>query len=245
MQVAKLKNANASVIAVTSTATLLSSLLTTAAGETQELPLGLNAVMLVVEDGDIRLLADGNTPTASKGVLLKQGGHYKFVGVNVAQIKLIRTGSSNVAVGVLLGTSDQDEAGYAAVNGGTVTLGGALTGVSAGAENDNVLTAPTRRPDAFHAQFNATCSTTPQAVKAATASKKHYITDLLISVDTAGWYTILDGATVICGPYYMPANSVLPRKLETPIPGTLNTALNVDCSGSSGNVTVEIDGYTI
>lgn len=125
MQVAKLKNANASVIAITGTATLLSALLTAAAGENQELPDGLNAVILIPEDGDIRILADGNVPTASKGLLLKQGGQYKFVGLSVAKLQLIRTGSNNVAVGVQVGFSDQGETGYAATSAGSTQSAGA------------------------------------------------------------------------------------------------------------------------
>lgn len=127
-----------------------------------------------------------------------------------------------------------------------VDLYSALNALVGGVETDNIGVVPFRRADAFHAQFNGTCSTSVQAVKTATASKKHYITDLHISTDTAGWYSIVDGATtVLLGPYYMPANSVLPVKFATPVPGSTNTALNVDCSGSSGNVTVIIEGYTI
>ena len=161
-------------------------------------------------------------------------------------MKLIRTGSSNVAVGVTVGHTDVNEAsiGGFAPEVGINTASAGLSG--AGAEQDTILTSPYRRGDAFHARFNGSRSTSVQEVKAATASKKHYITDLLISTDTAGWITIVDGAsTVLCGPYYMPANSVLPRHLAVPIPGSTNTALNVDCDAATGNVTVEIDGYTI
>jgi hypothetical protein len=286
MRIVKLKNANGSVIAVTNTATLLTALLTTAVGENQPLPDALDAVLLNPEDGDVRILADGNDPSTTKGLLLKQGGFYKFVGISVSQIKLIRTGGSNVAVGVQVGFAEQGESSFASGTGSSssgaeytegdtdasiagkaimwedtsdtlrpvsatkplpVEIKNALEAVdSGGAEADSIGAAPFRRTDSFHARFNGARSTSVQEVKAATASKKHYITDLLISTDTAGWVTIVDGAaTVLCGPYYMPANSVLPRRLATPIPGSTNTALNVDCDAATGNVTVEIDGYTI
>jgi len=117
---------------------------------------------------------------------------------------------------------------------------------SGGAEADSIGAAPFRRTDSFKARFNGTSSTSVQEVKAATASKKHHITDCVISTDTAQWVAIVDGAaSVILGPYYMPANSVLPLHFNTPVQGSTNTALNVDCGGSSGNVTVDIAGYTI
>ena len=206
----------------------------------------MNAVELYIEDGDVRALWDGNTPTASKGFLLKRGGLYSLRGIQLNLLKLIRTGSSNVAVSVALGYTDVNEAqitGFAPEVGiNTVSAG--LSG--AGAEQDTNLTAPYRRADAFHAHFNGSRSTSVQEVKAATTSKKHYITECTISTDTAGWISIVDGAsTVLLGPYYMPANSVLPLKFSTPVPGSINTALNVDCDAATGNVTVDIEGYTI
>src|SRR5437764_14620241 len=103
------KNANSSVVAVTNTATLLSALLDTAGSTTHNLPIGLNAVDLTPEDGDVRMLADGNTPTSTKGVLLKQGVSYRFRGLKVSDIQLIRTGSSNVAMSVQVGYAEVGE----------------------------------------------------------------------------------------------------------------------------------------
>lgn len=110
MYIYKLPNAAASVITVTATATSLFDLIETAASTAHGLPEGLiNAIDLYVEDGDIRVLMDGNTPTASLGVLLKRGGRYCFRGVPVTKLKLIRTGSANVSVSLAVGVSDDRE----------------------------------------------------------------------------------------------------------------------------------------
>lgn len=103
----------------------------------------------------------------------------------------------------------------------------------------------TRRSDAFNAEYNGASSASNQSVKTATASMKHYVTDLMISTDTAQTITIRDGAsTVLFGPFYLPANCVVSKPLMTPKPGSTNTAINVVCSGAVGNVTVNIGGYT-
>lgn len=115
MYIYSLANANASVITVTSTATTLYSLLDTAGSAANNLPGSLNAVDLVVESGsDVRILFDGNTPTASKGILLSQGAIYSFRGVPLTQLKLIRTGSSNASVSVQVGFSKEGESSSAA-----------------------------------------------------------------------------------------------------------------------------------
>lgn len=101
-----LKNANASVVTVTNTATLLTALLNTAGGDLPVLPTSLNAVNLVAENGDIRYLADGNTPTATKGILLKSGAVARLRGVDIDAIMLIRVGATSVSVGVEVGIAD-------------------------------------------------------------------------------------------------------------------------------------------
>jgi hypothetical protein len=173
-----LPNANASVIAVTSTATSLYSLINTAGSSTAVFPDGITAVDLYAEDGDIRYLMDGNTPTASKGILLKRGERAHLRNKDVSKLKLIRTGSSNVAVSVAIGFAANDESD--SFSNPEVGINTASTGVTgAGVEQDTILAAPYRRADSFHARFNGARSTSVQEVKAATASKKHYITDLL------------------------------------------------------------------
>jgi hypothetical protein len=96
-------NTNASVVAVTTAATLIGSLLDAAAGADQQIPSGLKGIALNPEDGDIRVLWDGNTPTASKGFLLKRGLWYNLPYAVIEQLKLISTGSTSVQVGVMLG----------------------------------------------------------------------------------------------------------------------------------------------
>lgn len=109
MQTFKLDNANASVIAVTGTATLLQSLINTASATTHTFPDHLDAVDLVIEDGDVRALWDGNTPTAAKGILMRSGEVWHLRRIDVPSLRLIRTGGANVAVGVAVGKSDPQE----------------------------------------------------------------------------------------------------------------------------------------
>ena len=124
MYIYSLANATASVITVTSTATTLYSLLDTAGSAANNLPGSLNAVDLVVESGsDVRILFDGNTPTASLGILLSQGAMYSFRGVPLTQLKLIRTGSSNASVSVQVGYSKEGESSNAAATSVTIETG--------------------------------------------------------------------------------------------------------------------------
>jgi len=106
MTIYKLPNANNGVIAVTSTATLLKDLINTAGSTTMTFPGDLNAVDLHIEDGDVRMYDDGNTPTATKGMLLAEGTVYRYRGINFHSIKLIPTGGTNVAVSVRIGYTD-------------------------------------------------------------------------------------------------------------------------------------------
>lgn len=246
MHALPLINADASVIAVTGTATLFTALVDTAAGADQQFPIGVDTVILNPENGDIRALWDGNAPTASKGLLVKRGTTIRIPKIQLDLLKLIRTGSTDVNVGIVVGTAEPNDNEITGV-AGEVGINTATSGINgAGAEESSVLALGGRRSDAFHANYNGASNTNVQAVKAAVADKKHYIETLIISTDTAQWVSIVDGAsTVLFGPYYMPANSVLPVPIKEPVPGSINTALNVDCGGSLGNVTVTIDGYTI
>lgn len=117
-----LQNANSSVIAVTGTATLLRALIDTAGSVTHVFPAGINGIDLFIEDGDVRILFDGNTPTASKGLLLKEGTVHHFRAVDFHSAKLIRTGSANVAVGVQVGfVDDSDEVTNSSGGGGSIS----------------------------------------------------------------------------------------------------------------------------
>lgn len=135
MQVNPLVNANASVITVTNTATALKSLLDTAAGQANTFRDGLDAVDLVVEDGDIRVLYDNNTPTASKGILLQQGTMLFIRHIPINSIKLIRAGASDVAVGIQVGRSEADETtsggGSSGGGGGSSSITSVVPGTGA------------------------------------------------------------------------------------------------------------------
>lgn len=105
------QNANGSVIVVTNTATLLYSLINTAASTT--LPragfdVDCNGVDLIVENGIVRALWDGNTPTSSKGVLLSRGVH-RLRNIDLLNLRLIRVSGANVSVGVTVGKCNAKE----------------------------------------------------------------------------------------------------------------------------------------
>lgn len=123
MYINKLPNAAASVITVTSTATSLESLIATAASTTFDMDGRMNAIDIHPEDGDIRVLIDGNTPTAANGLLLKGGGFYSLRGVPLTKMLLIRV-TGDVSCSVQIGRSDPDESSAAALgaNVGSVTV---------------------------------------------------------------------------------------------------------------------------
>lgn len=98
-------------ITVTGTATNIYSLINTAASTSLPragFPTETNAIDITVEDGDIRVLFEGNTPTATNGMLLSSGNVYFFRGIPLDQMKLIRV-SGNVSCSVMLGRSDRGE----------------------------------------------------------------------------------------------------------------------------------------
>lgn len=99
-----LENAASHKITVTSTASLLGDLIDTAGSVRHSYP-AIDAVNLVIESGDVRMLSDGNTPTANNGMRLREGATYKFRGISFKQMKLIRAGGSNATVSVEIGVS--------------------------------------------------------------------------------------------------------------------------------------------
>ena len=110
MYIEKLPNAAAGKISVTSTATRLYALIDTAAGESAGLESkNLNAVDIMVEDGDVRVAWQNTTPTATNGFLLSQGVRYYFPGVPLTTMQLIRVGGSDVACSVSVGKSKPGE----------------------------------------------------------------------------------------------------------------------------------------
>lgn len=109
MQIVNLPNADSTVITVTATATSLFDLIETAgsadilAGKDR-----LDYVLFSNEGSDsFRVLFDGNTPTANKGLLVGAGITQFFNAL--ANCKLIRTGGSDVTVGVQIGYSNLEQ----------------------------------------------------------------------------------------------------------------------------------------
>jgi len=127
MYIEKHQNAAGSKIAVTNTATTLFDLINTAASTTlvnAGFSSRVNAINLTVEDGDIRVFFDGNTPTATDGILLSSGNVYYYRGVPLDKMKLIRVGGSNVACSVEVGHSDASESTSASAYNVTLEAGG-------------------------------------------------------------------------------------------------------------------------
>lgn len=129
-----------------------------------------------------------------------------------------------------------------------VTLVTALAAVgSDGAEGDSIGAAPFRRADSFQSTITSANATSATAVKAKTASKKIYVTDIIISVDTAMNVQLQDDAglpEVLMEQIYLPANSVFSKTFSTPLMVATNQDLDVVAS-ASGNISVTVTGYII
>lgn len=97
-------------ITVTNAAAKLLDLMDTAASDVLGLPDSLDCAEICAEDGDIRVLADGGTPTGDVGTLVVTGSCRTFKGNPVSRIRVIRetSMSSNVKVSVRVGWSDSE-----------------------------------------------------------------------------------------------------------------------------------------
>jgi len=115
------QNIASSKVTVTNTATTLFALMNTAGTLNNSLAYyqakGANAVIIQPEDGNVRL-AIATDPTATQGTLLTQGGTYSLAGVDLSDLRLIRTGGANVAVSVQLGKTAPEEGNAIAGAGG-------------------------------------------------------------------------------------------------------------------------------
>lgn len=103
-----------------------------------------------------------------------------------------------------------------------------------------------RRQDAFQQPYEAASSATPQTVIAAQAGKSIYITDVSISTDTQQSVKLQDNTgtpIVIVSKKYLPANSVWSKHYETPLQVAVGKELDILCSGGTGNVSADIQGY--
>jgi hypothetical protein len=132
MKILKHQNAASSKITVTNTATGVYSLINTAGSVTDTqsrfTALGANALLITPEDGDIRL-GFGYTPTSTVGMLLSSGTKYFIPNLDdgVQDVKLIRTGGSNVAVSVEVCKAVPGETGWAVAESVSFDAGISLT----------------------------------------------------------------------------------------------------------------------
>jgi hypothetical protein len=99
----------------------------------------------------------------------------------------------------------------------------------------------------FQATITSANATSATAVKAKTTAKKIYVTDLIISVDTAMNVQLQDdngSPVVLMEQVYLPANSVFSKTFSTPLVVATNQDLDVVAS-ASGNISVTVTGYVI
>lgn len=116
-----------------------------------------------------------------------------------------------------------------------------------GVEYDSIGIMPMRRSDAYEAIASTANATTAQVVKAAVTNKSIYITDIVISTDTAGWVLIQDTAgtpNVIIGKKYLPANSVWSKTYVIPKQVANGNGVNV-LAQNAGNISIDMNGYAI
>ena len=111
MLVYKAPNAAGSTISVTTTATGVFDLINTAAGTSlvnAGYPHGINSIDIKVEDGDVRWLDDGNTPTSSAGFLLASGDVAFLRDINMSTLKLVSV-TGTVTCSVRVGINDRQD----------------------------------------------------------------------------------------------------------------------------------------
>lgn len=129
---AKFLNANSSTITVTNVSTSLKDLIDTAGGGFNNFITQVDGFDICPETADIRI-AYGNNPTATQGFILKSNTVYSFRFVDFANIRLIRTGGSNVTCSLFVGQSLLGELTISSMVGsinsitGDVTISGYLS----------------------------------------------------------------------------------------------------------------------
>lgn len=106
---------------------------------------------------------------------------------------------------------------------------------------------PVYATEMFQATITSANASSATLVKAATESKSIYITDLIISSDTALNAQLQDNTgtpVVLMEQIYLPANSVFSKQFKTPIKVASGNQLNIITSGA-GNISVTVTGYVI
>jgi len=99
----------------------------------------------------------------------------------------------------------------------------------------------------FRKTITSSDATSATQVKEKTADKRIYITDLIISVDTAMNVQLQDDAespAVTMEQIYLPANSVFSKSFLTPLQLAENVDLDVITS-VSGNISITTTGYVV
>jgi hypothetical protein len=207
-------------ISVTDTATLLYSLVDTASsaqnskayyGNERSPGDGVaNVVSLRPEDGDIRVIS-GATPTATKGFLIKAGTRYFYHG-ELQNLKLVRTGSHNVSVGINFWRGERGESIFGNSD---------LTGLP-----DNT-TAVSRASLILTNSYVATSSISAENATQLTIYSK-YTKGSLTSVEIMVEFSI-DGST-----WFQETNSAIAT-------GTSTLSLNeYTYTGATGNFTIRV-----
>jgi hypothetical protein len=95
----KFENIASCKITVPNTASNLKTLIDTAGSAINNIPDFIDVINLIPEDGSIRILYQ-NTPTTTKGILIKQGSYYTVSG-NIEDFNIISV-SGNVATSLFL-----------------------------------------------------------------------------------------------------------------------------------------------
>ncbi len=144
------QEASGSLITVTEDATLLADLINTAQG-TNVLPFpwgdsSANGIDIYPEGGDIHVFYDGNIPTSTLGVVIKDGGYAQLRSVDLTQLRLIVTADFAVSCRITIGKSFANEPTMfsSPTTSATVAINGLVPGTAAnelGKQIDQVVPA--------------------------------------------------------------------------------------------------------
>lgn len=122
-----------------------------------------------------------------------------------------------------------------------------LNHLSSGTTKVSQTTIPVYSQESFQATITSANATSATTIKTGDTGKIIYITDMIISVDTAMNVQIQDSTgtpVVMMEQVYLPANSVFSKQFKTP----LKTSVSMDAkvvTSASGNISVTITGYLI
>lgn len=120
-----------------------------------------------------------------------------------------------------------------------------------GAENDSIGVSPVVRADAFQTLPILVNSAAAVDLKAATASKKIYVTDLLISIDAGGACDLIirddtSGTPLQLARVFLPAAvTTISLRFATPKWTNTNQKLQALSSSATPNIYVTVSGYVI